>query len=151
MQNDRDCDRLTLKKRITAIMTLFATIPNDLVDDEMLSHLGLYVLDLEDISDCVIPHGYPRWQVYRRDRLMGVIYSVIKNDTSVYKLTNTVRDYQQLNNDTIAYRLTNRVRDYERLIDAALILGGYTPDEIANARYKAFQTIQQRELIPNYF
>lgn len=112
-------------------MTLINT-PNDLVDDEMLYLLGLYVLDLEDISDCVIPHGYPRWQVYRRDKLMGVIYSVIKDKTVVYKLT-------------------NRFRDYNRLIDAALIVGGSTPDEITDARYKAFQSIQQRESIPSYF
>ena len=57
----------------SGIIQAFNTVPASLIEEKTLELLGVLVVDRQDESDFVVPHGDIRFWVHRFDELIGTI------------------------------------------------------------------------------
>jgi hypothetical protein len=55
-------------------------IPAELVQEETLKLLGVEVMDREDYSDRSVPVGDIRWNIFKADRLIGTVSTLVYGD-----------------------------------------------------------------------
>ena len=124
-----------IKLRQKSKLTVVKKIPTDLIEEKTLELLGVVVIDREDYTDFVVPHGDIRFSVFRNDELIGTVSTWVIGGIDTYH----PRDY-------------NKPKKYSRfdsLFDAVCHL---LPEQELKVTYRdaKFILIQRFESAPDY-
>jgi hypothetical protein len=102
-----------------------APIPADLIEAETLNLLGIEVIDLQDYTDYVIPHGDDRYQIWLGNEFSGLVWTWVNQFITPFRAYNT-------------------------LFEA--VCSFFDPIDVAEAKALVAQTLQERfDTIPVYF
>ena len=90
----------------SGIIQAFNTVPASLIEEKTLELLGVLVVDRQDESDFVVPHGDIRFWVHRFDELIGTISTWVIGGVDTYHPT----EYSNPNKFTRCNSLFDAVR-----------------------------------------
>jgi hypothetical protein len=106
--NERDFWLKCILVHQSGITKAFSEVPTDLIEEKTLELLGVVIIDGEDYSDFVVPHGDIRFWVHRDDELIGTIATWVIGGVDTYH----PKDYSN----------PHKYNRYPRLWEAAISL-----------------------------
>ncbi|WP_373543995.1 hypothetical protein [Chamaesiphon sp.] len=74
----------------TIVRSSIATVPADLIEAETLNLLGIEVIDLQDYTDYVIPHGDDRYQIWLGNEFSGLVWTWVNQFITPFRAYNTL-------------------------------------------------------------
>jgi hypothetical protein len=81
---DRSPDRLVVLSIVPPSPQPDLVVPTTLIEEKTLELLGVVVIDREDYSDFIVPHGDIRFWVHRFDELIGTISTWVIGEDDTY-------------------------------------------------------------------
>jgi hypothetical protein len=81
---DRSPDRLVVLSIVPSAPQPDLVVPTALIEEKTLELLGVVIIDGEDYSDFVVPHGDIRFWVHRGDELIGTISTWVIGGVDTY-------------------------------------------------------------------
>jgi hypothetical protein len=74
----------------TIVRSSIANVPADLIEAQTLNLLGIEVIDLQDYTDYVIPHGDDRYQIWLGNEFSGLIWTWVNQFITPFRAYNTL-------------------------------------------------------------
>jgi hypothetical protein len=81
---DRSPERLIVLSIVPSAPQPDLVVPTTLIEEKTLELLGVVIIDREDQSDFVVPHGEIRFWVHRFDKLIGTIATGVIGGVDTY-------------------------------------------------------------------